>query len=300
MESEPLTTKLDRSWVIRLFGKSVLQRTVLRQIEQMLGPTRGQNCLLVNGESAGLALHLCAGDGAWHSVHLNRDVASVLKERDGKRAIWITNYKLPFMDHTFDALVVHDFLERQDDPQPFIEECHRVLKASGRLVINVPHAKRWALTRSVQRLLGLARAERSAPARSYSPTQLFAVVKDGFDVEDERTYSRFFLELTESIVELVIDYAVFGFRRRSEADRDREPGHVLEQAYRVRTWLYPCLVVAHALDHLLFFTSGYYLVSRAKRRIWRPRRAPVLSDGRSIADAAINTRIGTAGPFPRG
>jgi hypothetical protein len=55
--------------------------------------------------------------------------------------------------------------------------------------------------------------------------------------------------------------------------------------------------IAAQLDLLLFFTRGYHLVAIAQRKIWRPRRTPVLKDGRSIADATLNTRIGSAAPF---
>ncbi|MGQ9663098.1 MAG: hypothetical protein ACUVWX_12290 [Kiritimatiellia bacterium] len=45
--------------------------------------------------------------------------------------------------------------------------------------------------------------------------------------------------------------------------------------------------LAYQLDLLLFFTRGYYMVASAKRRAWRPRTAPVLSDGRSLSEVVL-------------
>ena len=42
------------------------------------------------------------------------------------------------------------------------------------------------------------------------------------------------------------------------------------------------------------------MLLKSRRRKWRPRRQPKLIDGRSIAEATINTKIGSAAPFLRG
>jgi hypothetical protein len=46
--------------------------------------------------------------------------------------------------------------------------------------------------------------------------------------------------------------------------------------------------LADQLDMLLFFTRGHRLVAVAKRRPWRSRTAPVLTDGRSISEAVLS------------
>jgi hypothetical protein len=45
------------------------------------------------------------------------------------------------------------------------------------------------------------------------------------------------------------------------------------------------------------FLPAHKLLVKSRRRLWRPRTQPKLIDGRSIAEAAINTKIGTAAPF---
>ena len=61
--------------------------------------------------------------------------------------------------------------------------------------------------------------------------------------------------------------------------------------------IYPRAVMAGLRDMVREFPAGYHMVVRARRRVWRPRLTPKLQDGRSIADAALNTKIGTAQPF---
>lgn len=283
-------------WPKRLFLMSVIHRQTLRQIGDLMGPIEGRTCLLVNGERAGLALNLCAQPGTWYGVHTSKDVCNLLKQNAGQRAYHMVGSGLGFDDEFFDVVVVHDFLEYVEDPQRFIAQCHRVLKPEGRLIIHVPHAKRWPIARALQRIIGLRTPTKAHASLTYSGTDVFDIVKDGFDVHDERTYSRFFLEVAESIVEMVGAYAVGGIRKRKVGEEPDE-GEMMMRLHRVRSWSYPLLVAANMMDVLLFFSSGYHFVCRARRRIWRARRAPVLQDGRSIADATINTKIGTAGPF---
>lgn len=96
----------------------------------------------------------------------------------------------------------------------------------------------------------------------YTEAQLFGILKDGFDVKESLTYGRIFSELASNL-ELNSTLNSLGL------------------------WL----------DKPLFFTRGYHLMALAKRRPWRPRRAPILSDGRSIAEAALQSKIGTAFEF---
>jgi hypothetical protein len=47
----------------------------------------------------------------------------------------------------------------------------------------------------------------------------------------------------------------------------------------------------------MYFHPGPQVLFKRGRRQGRPRLQPKLIDGRSIAEAAINTKIGTAAPF---
>lgn len=48
-------------------------------------------------------------------------------------------YKLPFEDKSFDTVVASEIFEHLDKPVFAIQECRRVLKKNGQLLISVPH-----------------------------------------------------------------------------------------------------------------------------------------------------------------
>ncbi len=52
-------------------------------------------------------------------------------------------------DRSFDVVTVWDVLEHTADPKRFLEECHRVLKPGGLLVVNYPDIGSW-----IARLMG--------------------------------------------------------------------------------------------------------------------------------------------------
>jgi SAM-dependent methyltransferase len=272
-----------------------------RYLSDLMAPVMDGARLLVTGAGDGVALQLCEGEAHWHSAVADDEGAQLFRKRYGEASKHVEGAHLPFEDGFFDLVVVYDYLEYQTDPQALFMECHRVLKENGRVVVHVPRAKRWAVARGLQRALGLP-GPKAVGAKPYTATQLFEVIKDGFDVEDERTYGRFFLEMTESLAVFMSEVAVGGMRRRArQLGMEEENDAVAERRQRVRACGYPFHVLANLLDKALFFTTGYYMVFRGRRRHrWAPRRTPVLKDGRSIADATINTKIGTAGPFEGG
>ncbi len=77
----------------------------------------------------------------------------------------------------------------------------------------------------------------------------------------------------------------------------KKPGKDVLYRYRRLNTLagiaYPLLWLLSKLE----FLPGHKLALKSRRRLWRPRTTPKLVDGRSIAEAAINTKIGTAAPF---
>lgn len=79
--------------------------------------------------------------------HLGANVFGIdVDEKKVKLAKKITSYvsisyaeKLPFKDNNFDIVWLHEVLEHVDDDRKTIEECFRVLKKGGRLVIFAPN-----------------------------------------------------------------------------------------------------------------------------------------------------------------
>ena len=285
-------------WHLKLFSKSVLKQAKLKRILGMMGPVRGQTCLDLGGDNGVISYQLRRLGGTWTSADLAGKSVESIRRLVGERVVALDGPTLPFPDSSFDVIVVIDMLEHVADDARLIGECHRVLKQSGRLVVNVPHIKSWATLPPVRRMLGLGDEAHGHVRPGYTQSRLFDLLKDGFNVEEVQTYSKFFSEALDTVIRYVSS-------RMSKGGQGDPKGQMIDEAdfermtklFRVYSILYPFFWLAARLDALLFFTRGYCLVARAKWRPWIPRRTPVLRDGRSIAEAALGGKIGTAAPF---
>jgi SAM-dependent methyltransferase len=285
-------------WHLSLFKKSILKQAKFRQIASLLGSVSGQTCLDVGGDNGVISWNLRKLGGTWTSVDMSEKAVESIRRLVGERVELITGSKLPFADGSFDAVVIIDMLEHLKQDYQFVAECHRVLKPSGRLIFNVPHIKSWALLPPVRRMLGLTEERHGHVRPGYTEAQMFDLLKDGFDVPEARTYSRFFVEALDTLIQL----ASARVNKDAQAGAkgvliDEQDFGKMNKMFRFYSMLYPFFWLAAQFDKLLFFTKGYCLIGRARRRQWRLRRTPVLTDGRSIAEAALGGKIGTAAPF---
>lgn len=247
------------------------ERNRRKRIANLLGPAEGLHCLDIGGADGGLGWFLRQGGGTWNSLEFEESAQQALASLIREPVALTEDGRFPFENETFDAVVLADRLESVSDDLGLVRECHRVLKPAGRLVLHAARAKRGLLGRPVR---GTAGAETQ---RGYTESDLFEVLKDGFDVQDVQCYGRFFSELADRIGWSVVE-------------KSDNP------ARSIRLAALPVWLLSQG-DLLLFFTRGHRLAVRAKRRLWIPRHRPVLRDGRSIAEATLATRIGTASPL---
>jgi SAM-dependent methyltransferase len=231
--------------------------------------------------------------GTWCSLDASEKAVASIRRIVGERVYLYDGSTLPFDDNVFDAVVIIDMLEHLEDDRGFIAECHRILKPAGCLIVNVPHTRRGQFLRPLRRLIGLTDERHGHVRTGYSERELFDVLKDGFDVQEVRTYSRFFVELIDTAVQFAA-LRVSGGHDRKGVMLDENDYRKMRKAFRLYSLLYPFFWLAAQIDRLLFFTTGYSLIVRAKRRLWIPRTTPVLRDGRSIAEATLRTQIGSA------
>ncbi|MCF7838976.1 MAG: class I SAM-dependent methyltransferase, partial [Candidatus Marinimicrobia bacterium] len=250
-----------------------------------LGAMRPAAGLLLGGDP-GLQRRLLVNRPHWQVGSLNPPDAR-LTSWAGARAHTVTPERLPWADKTFDQVVVVDVLEHTPDDAALIAECHRVLTDTGSLLVDVPRAIRYSLLAWLQRLAGMP-----AYQHTYSPGHIYDALKDGFDIQRDRAYLGFWTSLLD-----LCD------RRVAAAwlpEPDAEPG-VAVVAYRriarLFAVLWPLAYLARLADALCFFMPGQRLMLTARKRRWIPRRTPILRDGRSIAEAALHAKIGTARPF---
>ncbi|OGK15191.1 hypothetical protein A2690_00230 [Candidatus Roizmanbacteria bacterium RIFCSPHIGHO2_01_FULL_39_12b] len=73
-----------------------------------------------------------------NKIYLNK-AGCDLKNDKRVRLMQGSIYHLPFDDNSFDTVVASEIFEHLNNPQTAIEECSRVLKKDGQLIITVPH-----------------------------------------------------------------------------------------------------------------------------------------------------------------
>ena len=281
-------------WSLQLFRLSLLKQEKWRAIARLLGPMEHQSGLDIGGDNGVISLLLRRQGGAWTSAEGSAPAVAAIRRLVGDRVVEIEGHRLPLADGQFDVVVIIDYLEHVIADEAFIAECHRVLKPHGTLVVNTPHCKRSPL-HALRRLLGLTDRRHGHVRPGYTVNQLFNVLKNGFDVQEVQTYSRCCSQL--------LDTGIRWISERRGVPRDAVKGALIGEAefrrlgklIRLYRALYPLFWLAVQMDRLLFFTRGFMLIVRARRRNWIPRAAtPVLRDGRSLAEATLGGHIGSA------
>jgi SAM-dependent methyltransferase len=195
--------------------------------------------------------------------------------------------------------VIVDALERVRDDLAFIKECHRVLKTDGRLVITAARKMIFCIGGCPLRsLLGLSWRRKGLERPGYSSQEFFDVLKSGFDVPETDSYSTCCIEVPGLICEALANKAVHGPYNMPPENAGTEEFYHYTKLNVFATLAYPLMwLFAKIETAILGFMPGHNIAAKTKRRVWRVRTQPVLIDGRSIAEAAINTKIGTAAPF---
>ncbi len=263
-----------------IFKKSLPMQIKLDEIFHTLGKVEGQVCLVAGLENGAMCHYLCEHGGKWSVVTGDEKTAGNIRQIVGEDVEALEKSgALPFKKKTFDVVVIVDFLERIVDDSAFVEECHKVLKPDGRLVVNASHAKPMSLIRLIRHMLGLTCEKRGMVSIGYTESQLFSLLKHGFDVHNVRSYSRFFVELVDTIVQNV------------ELKIRAGVGDVDAKVKKLYSAASPFYHLALQLDGLLFMTRGHSLIAVAKRRAWRSRSAPVLIDGRTIIEAVLSKAL---------
>jgi SAM-dependent methyltransferase len=251
-------------WALALFRRSVLKQRKLAEISAMLGPTAGRRCLDLGSDNGVISLLLRRGGGSWASADLTEEAVASIRELVGGDVHRVQSDRLPFANGEFDCVAVVDMLEHVPDDRAFVAELRRVTRPGGRLVVNTPHARDTRLRRLRHRL-GLTDEAHGHVRPGYTREQLRALLEQGgFNVERDRTYSRFFSELVDTGINLAL--ARLGKRSSSKGmvvtSSDIEAHRKAFLAYSA---LYPGIWAISMLDKAIPWQPGYMLVTSATR-----------------------------------
>lgn len=260
---------------LQMFKKNLPLQVRLHETMKALGETGGHTCLDIGAENPMMCAYLRRRGGTWFSAATSDAAAAAAKIVVGDNVDVLRTGEFPYKKQTFDSVVILSGLERVISDHDFIEECHRILKPDGFLVVNVPHVRNWSTIHPVRRILGIRPEKKGWVRAGYTESELFNILKHGFDVHNMRTYSRLCVEFVDAVTQFLLE--------RTGVSDEYEKG-----ALRIRSLTNPFYLFANQLDMPFFLARGHVLIAVAKRRAWRPRNAPVLVDGRSISEAVLS------------
>ena len=260
---------------LQAFKNCLPMQIALHEIAKAVGPTDKHTCLEVGATNGMMSYHVRKLGGKWHTLVRDEATATMVREFVTTDVDVISGREFPFKKKVFDVVVVHDFLERIEEDDLFIEECHRILQPDGRIVIVVPNRKTWTVVNLLRKLLNVGPQDRGWVRPGYTESHLFSILKHGFDVHQMRSFGKVLVEITDTIV------LALNARAAGKVD----PAASLRRISAVGGIFFK---ITYQLDMLLFVGRGFRLIATAKRRTWRPRHAPVLVDGRSISEAVLS------------
>lgn len=286
-------------WQEKLFKHSVRRQMRLQKLKDLLGNISGQQCLEISSGDGMISARLREGGGVWTTLAINTQAQAALRYFINGDIGVLQGTQIDAPDQTYDAVVIVDALERVRDDLAFIKECHRVLKTDGRLVITAARKMIFCIGGGPLRsLLGLSWRRKGLERPGYSSQEFFDVLKSGFDVPETDSYSTCCIEVPGLICEALANKVAHGPYNMPPENTGTEEFYHYTKLNVFATLVYPLMwLFAKIETAILGFMPGHNIAAKTKRRVWRVRTQPILIDGRSIAEAAINTKIGTAAPF---
>lgn len=254
--------ELQQAWAVALFRRSVLKQRKFEQIARSLGPTDGLRCLDLGSDNGVISLLLRQQGGRWASADLTEEAVASIAGLVGEDVHRTDGRQLPFADAEFDRVVVVDMLEHVPDEAAFARELLRITKPGGRLVVNTPHLKH-TLLRRFRHALGQTDEKHGHLRPGYTRPRLEALFA-GFAFETHRTYSRFFSELVDAL----LNFAMERLGKRGSAKGMVVTGADVAKharAFRAYTAIYPLVVALASLDALIPWATGYMLIASGRR-----------------------------------
>ena len=255
---------MEQNWPIRLFSKSVLKQRKFREVTGLLGPVDNLRCLDIGGDNGVISFLLRQRGGQWASADLDpRSVASI-RQLVGSDVYQLSEGRTPFANDSFDRVAIVDYLEHIRDDAAFVEELHRILRSGGEVIINVPIG-RDDLMRHIRLGLGQTDEKHGHVRPGYTLQSLRHLLGECFTIETYHTYSRFFSELIDALL-------VFAVSRLKKDGQQSSKGlfvtgqdlKAYARLFKLYSLIYPVVWCISKLDNLLFFTSGYMLIVRAR------------------------------------
>jgi len=271
MKKELAAGKGEESWQLRIYRHSLKKKQKVKLLRSLFPSLDNKLCLDLGCAKGTISYLLRQMGGKWVSADLDSANLLATKELVRENVVQIEPQRFPFRNGSFDVVVALDILEHVEDDETCLQEIKRTLKQKGEFYLSTPSLGRLHIVNLLKRKSGLTLEEYGHVREGY---QLEALIKrlekEGFQVRFFTTYSRFFTEFIEYVLNLVYNI-VFG-RRKKEKLRD---GHLTissadefkhhQKKLHLYTMVYPLLWLLSQGDRILFFLQGYALLIRVQK-----------------------------------
>lgn len=256
---------MEQEWAIRLFKKSILKQNKFKELVDFLGSTEGLHCLDIGSDNGVVSYLLRQRGGQWKSADLDSQTTQCIRDLVRDEVYQINGRQTPFRNAEFDRVAIVDFLEHIPTDREFLDEMYRVMKPEGVLIINAPHIRN-TLLRRFRLWLGQTDEKHGHVRPGYTFQGLESLLKGRFEVIRQKTYSRFFSEVIDTVITFFFDF----MKKRSinSAKGLVVQGNDLkkyQKIFRVYSWIYPVVWFFAQLDKLLFWQTGYMLMVKAEK-----------------------------------
>jgi SAM-dependent methyltransferase len=262
----------EEPWQLRLVKRSLKKKDKLRLMKKTIPVTPDRTALDLGCAQGILGYFARNRGGLW--VHADEDLANLRTAGEILQGdlVQLRGGALLFRGDSFDLVLCLDYLEHVDADDRTLVEISRVLKAGGELIMVTPHTGRFFLLHKLRSALGLRLEYFGHKREGYSFLELDTKLgRAGLRVKSKTTYSRFFSEFFE----LVLNFIYIKLLARGPSARLRD-GHIRpasaeefraqEKTFALYSLIYPLVWLLSRLDGLLFFQKGYSLMIWAQKQ----------------------------------
>lgn len=261
----------DQPWQLQIFNKSIKKKEKLKYINRHLDIEPSHVVLDLGCAQGILSYFLRQKGGYWVSADHDFENLKTSQELLKTNLIQIEAGIFPFRARSFDMVVSLDYLEHLEDDDLCLSEIQRVLKNDGKLVMATPHTGRIFLLHKLRPLLGLKLELYGHKREGYSNKDLTGKLEaHGFQVEKSVTFSRFFSEFLELMINAL--YRRFLVKKHTISLRDgqirpttKAEFNAKRKTFQIYGFIYPAVWLSSKLDKLLFFQRGYSLLVWARK-----------------------------------
>lgn len=261
-------------WQLQLYQKSLKKQQKIKLLLELLGPLRGQRCLLItNGDNNG-AMNLVLRDagGWWTWAEMEEGGIPAMEALLAEPVAHADPERLPFSNGAFDRVVVIDVHEHLSSVTELNQEIGRVLTGGGLAVVTTPNGAGWLPVAVLKRVCGMHPRQYGHVVQGYTAAELERMLRE-VDLTPERrgAYSRFFTELAEFAINL--GYVKVLARRKKGplvqtgtiAPGSADQLRAVERTYRMYAMIYPFVRAFSRLDALVLGRGGYAVAVTARK-----------------------------------